>query len=140
MMAAPVKFGVGQSVLRKEDDKLIRGKGNYTDDHAPQASMHALMLRSPHAHAQFTIDASRARAARIDGELRMRVRRAQHQRVHRSLRRVVVGVVTLAADQLVVFLAQDALANAKFNGSSHHLSNCSRDLRSYCSGLRESAK
>ncbi len=60
-MAAPVKFGVGQSVLRKEDDKLIRGKGTYTDDHAPQASMHALMLRSPHAHAKFTIDVSKAR-------------------------------------------------------------------------------
>jgi carbon-monoxide dehydrogenase large subunit len=61
-MAAPIKFGVGQSVLRKEDDALIRGKGRYTDDHAPQASMHALMLRSPHAHAKYTIDASRARA------------------------------------------------------------------------------
>ena len=60
-MAAPVKFGVGQSVLRKEDDKLIRGKGTYTDDHAPQASMHALMLRSPHAHATFTIDVGKAR-------------------------------------------------------------------------------
>ena len=35
-MAAPIKFGVGQSVLRKEDDALIRGKGRYTDDHAPQ--------------------------------------------------------------------------------------------------------
>ncbi len=60
-MGAPVKFGVGQSVLRKEDDKLIRGKGSYTDDHAPQASMHALVLRSPHAHATFTIDVARAR-------------------------------------------------------------------------------
>src|SRR3981189_2263197 len=58
---APIKFGVGQSVLRKEDDALIRGKGRYTDDHAPQAAMHALMLRSPHAHATFTIDVSRAR-------------------------------------------------------------------------------
>ncbi len=57
----PIKFGVGQSVLRKEDDALIRGKGRYTDDHAPQASMHALVLRSPHAHAKFTLDASRAR-------------------------------------------------------------------------------
>ena len=28
---APIKFGVGQSVLRKEDDALIRGKGRYTD-------------------------------------------------------------------------------------------------------------
>ncbi|MCK1632453.1 xanthine dehydrogenase family protein molybdopterin-binding subunit [Bradyrhizobium sp. 162] len=60
-MAAPIKFGVGQSVLRKEDDALIRGKGRYTDDYAPQAVLHALMLRSPHAHAKYTIDASRAR-------------------------------------------------------------------------------
>jgi aerobic carbon-monoxide dehydrogenase large subunit len=60
-MAAPIKFGVGQSVLRKEDDALIRGKGRYTDDHAPQASLHALVLRSPHAHAKFTIDASKGR-------------------------------------------------------------------------------
>src|SRR5258706_8732655 len=58
---APIKFGVGQSVLSKEDDALIRGKGRYTDDHAPQASLHALVLRSPHAHAKFTIDAGRAR-------------------------------------------------------------------------------
>jgi aerobic carbon-monoxide dehydrogenase large subunit len=58
---APIKFGVGQSVLRKEDDALIRGKGRYTDDHAPQASLHALVLRSPHAHAKFTVDAGRAR-------------------------------------------------------------------------------
>src|ERR1700741_2815932 len=60
-MMAPIKFGVGQSVVRKEDDALIRGKGRYTDDHAPQPAMHALVLRSPHAHAQFTIDAARAR-------------------------------------------------------------------------------
>jgi aerobic carbon-monoxide dehydrogenase large subunit len=60
-MAAPIKFGVGQSVLRKEDDALIRGKGRYTDDYAPQAALRCLMLRSPHAHAKFTIDASRAR-------------------------------------------------------------------------------
>jgi carbon-monoxide dehydrogenase large subunit len=58
---APIKFGVGQSVLRKEDDALIRGKGRYTDDLAPQATMHALVLRSPHAHAKFTIDVARAR-------------------------------------------------------------------------------
>ena len=58
---APVKFGVGQSVLRKEDDALIRGKGRYTDDVAPAQALHALVLRSPHAHAKFTIDATRAR-------------------------------------------------------------------------------
>src|SRR5512142_2613145 len=58
---APIKFGVGQSVLRKEDDALIRGKGRYTDDVAPQPALHALVLRSPHAHAKFTINAARAR-------------------------------------------------------------------------------
>jgi carbon-monoxide dehydrogenase large subunit len=57
---APVKFGIGQSVRRKEDDALIRGKGRYTDDHAPSGALHALMLRSPHAHATYRIDASRA--------------------------------------------------------------------------------
>src|SRR5512139_105976 len=60
-MAAPIKFGVGQSVMRKEDDALIRGKGRYTDDYAPQAALRSLMLRSPHAHAKYTIDVSRAR-------------------------------------------------------------------------------
>lgn len=61
-MAAPIKFGVGQSVRRKEDDALIRGKGRYTDDVAPQPALHALMLRSPHAHASYSINASKARA------------------------------------------------------------------------------
>jgi carbon-monoxide dehydrogenase large subunit len=60
-MTAPIKFGVGQSVLRKEDDALIRGKGRYTDDVAPQPALHALVLRSPHAHAKFTVDTARAR-------------------------------------------------------------------------------
>ncbi len=60
-MAAPIKFGVGQSVLRKEDDALIRGKGRYTDDHSPAPALHALMLRSPHAHAKFTINVTKAR-------------------------------------------------------------------------------
>ena len=59
---APLKFGVGQSVLRKEDDALIRGKGRYTDDFAPSQALHALVLRSPHAHAKFTIDTQRARS------------------------------------------------------------------------------
>jgi aerobic carbon-monoxide dehydrogenase large subunit len=60
-MAAPIKFGIGQSVLRKEDDAFIRGKGRYTDDHTPSVGLHALLLRSPHAHAKFTVSAARAR-------------------------------------------------------------------------------
>ena len=59
--AAPIKFGVGQSARRKEDDALVRGRGRYTDDHAPADVLHALVLRSPHARATFRIDAARAR-------------------------------------------------------------------------------
>ena len=57
-----IKFGVGHSVRRKEDDALIRGKGHYTADFNPPGVLHGLVLRSPHAHATFTLDASAARA------------------------------------------------------------------------------
>src|SRR5262249_59672938 len=59
----PMKFGVGQSVLRKEDDPLLRGRGRYVADHAPAGLLHAVVLRSPHAHARFRIsDMAKARA------------------------------------------------------------------------------
>ena len=50
-----MKFGVGQSVRRKEDDALLRGAGRYVADHAPANLLHAVVLRSPHAHARFRI-------------------------------------------------------------------------------------
>src|SRR4029077_8971384 len=57
-----LKFGFGQSVLRKEDDPLLRGVGRYVGDVAPRETLHAVVLRSPHAHARFHIDAAKARA------------------------------------------------------------------------------
>jgi carbon-monoxide dehydrogenase large subunit len=57
-----LKFGFGQLVLRKEDDPLLRGVGRYIGDVAPRETLHALVLRSPHAHARFHIDATKARA------------------------------------------------------------------------------
>ena len=57
-----LKFGFGQSVLRKEDDPLLRGVGRYIGDVAPNETLHAVVLRSPHAHARFHIDAAQARA------------------------------------------------------------------------------
>jgi len=57
-----LKFGFGQSVLRKEDDPLLRGGGHYIADAAPSGTLHAVMLRSPHAHARFHVDAAKARA------------------------------------------------------------------------------
>ncbi|EAS48581.1 aerobic type carbon monoxide dehydrogenase [Aurantimonas manganoxydans SI85-9A1] len=49
------KFGLGASVLRKEDDAFIRGEGHYTDDETRAGLLHAAVVRSPHAHARFTI-------------------------------------------------------------------------------------
>jgi carbon-monoxide dehydrogenase large subunit len=58
-----MKFGFGQALTRKEDDALLRGTGRYVADVAPAATLHAVMLRSPHAHARFAIhDLDRARA------------------------------------------------------------------------------
>ncbi len=50
-----MKFGFGQALTRKEDDALLRGAGRYVADVAPEATLHAVMLRSPHAHARFSI-------------------------------------------------------------------------------------
>src|SRR3712207_4185273 len=59
----PAKFGVGQSVRRVEDARLITGAGRYTDDHRPDGLVHGVVLRSPHAHARFSIqDLETARA------------------------------------------------------------------------------
>jgi aerobic carbon-monoxide dehydrogenase large subunit len=57
-----MKFGIGQSVRRKEDDPLLRGGGRYVADHLPAGCLHAVMVRSPHAHARFRLDAAEARA------------------------------------------------------------------------------
>jgi carbon-monoxide dehydrogenase large subunit len=37
------KFGVSQSVTRKEDDALIRGRGRYVADVAPTGALHAVV-------------------------------------------------------------------------------------------------
>lgn len=49
------KFGVGASVLRREDDSFIRGRGRYTDDIVPEGVLHGYVLRSPVAKGRFTI-------------------------------------------------------------------------------------
>jgi carbon-monoxide dehydrogenase large subunit len=51
-----MKFGFGQPLTRKEDDSLLRGAGCYVADVAPAATLHAVVLRSPHAHARFGLE------------------------------------------------------------------------------------
>jgi carbon-monoxide dehydrogenase large subunit len=55
------KFGVGQPVRRVEDQRLITGRGRYTDDISIDGQAHGYVLRSPHAHARIrSIDTSAA--------------------------------------------------------------------------------
>jgi carbon-monoxide dehydrogenase large subunit len=52
----------GQSLKRREDPRLITGKGNYVDDIKLPGMLHAAILRSPYAHAK--INSINAEAAR----------------------------------------------------------------------------
>ncbi|MEX2202650.1 MAG: aerobic carbon-monoxide dehydrogenase large subunit, partial [Actinomycetota bacterium] len=67
--------GIGHSVRRKEDDRLIRGKGTFIDDVTLPRMLHMAILRSPFAHAKINgIDTSKASAvpgvvAVVTGEL-----------------------------------------------------------------------
>jgi carbon-monoxide dehydrogenase large subunit len=47
-----VKFGIGQSVRRKEDIRFLTGDGRFTDDLNLDGQTHAWFVRSPVAHAR----------------------------------------------------------------------------------------
>ena len=58
------KFGVSQSVFRKEDERFTTGQGRFVDDIAPKDAFHAVFFRSPVAHADITsVDVEAARSA-----------------------------------------------------------------------------
>jgi carbon-monoxide dehydrogenase large subunit len=48
------EFAIGQSVLRREDPRLLRGRGRFFDDLKLADQLHAAIVRSPHAHAGVT--------------------------------------------------------------------------------------
>src|SRR5256712_10825484 len=59
LMGAPI----GLSVKRREDRRLLTGRGRYVDDLRLPTLLHAAIVRSPHAHARIVgVDADRARA------------------------------------------------------------------------------
>src|SRR5256886_16431658 len=56
--------GIGKSVPRREDVRLLAGKGRYAADFNLPGQVFAYVLRSPHAHAKIAaIDAAPATAA-----------------------------------------------------------------------------
>src|SRR5713101_6394347 len=44
----------GASVARVEDPRLLRGSGRFVDDIKLPGLLHAVLVRSPHAHARIT--------------------------------------------------------------------------------------
>ncbi|HET7340371.1 MAG TPA: xanthine dehydrogenase family protein molybdopterin-binding subunit [Methylomirabilota bacterium] len=53
---------IGASLKRKEDRRLVTGQGRYVDDLRVPATLHAAIVRSPHAHARVVrVDARTAR-------------------------------------------------------------------------------
>jgi carbon-monoxide dehydrogenase large subunit len=47
-----LKKWIGQPLARKEDDRLLTGRGAFTDDLSLPGQVHACIVRSPHAHAR----------------------------------------------------------------------------------------
>lgn len=47
-----VKYGIGASVLRKEDDRFLRGRGQYVGDFRVTGLQEVAFVRSPVAHAR----------------------------------------------------------------------------------------
>src|SRR5438552_15824368 len=74
---AAVKF-IGDRLLRKEDPRLVQGRGRYVGDIALPGMLHAAIVRSPHAHARILgLDASRAlQAAGVAGRVALAALRA----------------------------------------------------------------
>ena len=53
--------GIGKSVPRREDARLLTGRGQYANDFSLPGQAHAYLVRSPHAHAKIVkIDAAQA--------------------------------------------------------------------------------
>ena len=53
---------IGKPLPRKEDERLVTGKGRFTDDFNLDGQAYAVMVRSPHPHARIlTIDATAAK-------------------------------------------------------------------------------
>ena len=59
----PSQNWVGQPIRRKEEDRLVRGKGIFVDDQKLTGMLHIRFVRSSYAHAKITrVDVSRAAA------------------------------------------------------------------------------
>ena len=54
---------IGKPVRRKEDERLLTGKGRFSDDFSLDGQAYAVMVRSPHPHARIVASTRRAPSA-----------------------------------------------------------------------------
>src|SRR5579862_7530528 len=52
MQTSKSRYGVGASILRKEDDRHLRGRGEFVADIRLPGTQEVAFIRSPHAHAR----------------------------------------------------------------------------------------
>ncbi|KFE36529.1 xanthine dehydrogenase family protein molybdopterin-binding subunit [Thioclava atlantica] len=57
---------IGRALPRKEDRRLVTGRGRYLDDLASPGALHVSFVRSPHAHARI-LEIDSAEAAEMPG-------------------------------------------------------------------------
>ena len=57
------RFGSGKSVLRVEDEALLKGAGLFTDDATLPGQANVCFLRSPHPHARIVAIDTKVAAA-----------------------------------------------------------------------------
>ena len=118
--AEPIGFG---RMLRKEDPRFLRGKGNYVDDVRLPGMLHGAILRSPYAHARIkSIDTSAAEGhpkvkAVITGKILETLNLAWMQTLSRDVQAVLATDKVRFQGQEVAFVvaedrysARDALA------------------------------
>ncbi len=62
--STPDDSWIGQPVVRREDSRLVRGGGRYTDNYGGAEDLHLVIVRSQRAHAKIkAIDTTAAKAA-----------------------------------------------------------------------------
>ena len=60
------RAAIGDAPKRREDVRFLTGRGAYLDDLAVEGVAHAVVLRSPHAHARVTELATALGASHVD--------------------------------------------------------------------------
>ena len=65
---SPEFASIGKAVRRKEDERLVTGKGRFTDDFSIEGQTYAVMARSPHPHARI-VSIDKAPALAMPGVL-----------------------------------------------------------------------